>query len=203
MMVAIEIIVTMKKLTLTILALLSANFAAFAVVDLGAAASHTPYDAYMHPVKQVLSSLSGASAPIDKVDALMSQGRNFRYSFTEPYEAALPSVTAQTHAGDCKAKALWLCDQLGDQNVRFVVGKMHANSKLSHAWVMWQHEGRWFVLDCTNTSRPIAADSLRSTDYVPLFSWSKNGVYRHANGLQMVSAIAGKHNTPVAANTER
>ena len=202
MMVAIEVIARMKTIA-ALFALLSLNLAAFAVVDLGSSASHTPYDAFMHPVKQVLGSLSGDSAPLDKVNALMAQGRNFRYSFTEPYEAALPAVTAQTHAGDCKAKALWLCDQLGDQNVRFVVGKMHANSKLSHAWVMWQHEGRWFILDCTNTSRPIAADSVPASDYVPLFSWSKNGVYRHANGLQMVAAIAGKHNTPVADNNER
>ena len=193
----------MTKLALTLLALLSANLASFAVVDLGAPSAHTPYDAYMHPVKEVLGSLSGSSASMERVNALMAQGRNFRYSFTTPYEAALPSVTAQVHAGDCKAKALWLCDQLGDQNVRFVVGKMHANSKLSHAWVMWQNNGRWFVLDCTNTSRPIAADSLRPTDYVPLFSWSKNGVYRHTTGLQMVAAIAGKHNSPVASNTER
>jgi hypothetical protein len=192
----------MKKLALSVLSLLLAQVASFAVVDLGAATSRTPYDAYMHPVKQVLGSLPGQSASLDKVNALMQQGRNFRYSFTTPYEAALPSVTAQTHAGDCKAKALWLADQLGDQNVRFVVGKMHANSQLSHAWLMWQHDGRWFILDCTNTSRPIAADSVPATDYVPLFSYSKNGEYRHANGLQMVAIASGKR-SPVASNSDR
>jgi hypothetical protein len=192
----------MKKLTLSVLGLLLAQVASFAVVDLGAAASRTPYDSYMHPVKEVLGTLPGQTASLDKVNSLMREGRNFRYSFTTPYEAALPSVTAQTHAGDCKAKALWLAEELGDSNVRFVVGKMHANSQLSHAWLMWQHDGRWFILDCTNNSRPIAADSVRSTDYVPLFSWSKNGVYRHASGLQMVAIASGKR-SPVASNTER
>src|SRR4051812_36367254 len=114
----------MKSL-LAIAVLFASSLAAFAGVDLGANASHTPYDAYMQPVKRVLGSLDGATPSLERVQALMREGRNFRYSYTEPYEAALPNVTAATRAGDCKAKALWLCDQLGDKNARFVVGKAH------------------------------------------------------------------------------
>ncbi len=190
----------MKTALASLLFLLTAKLAALAVVDLGTSAGFTPYDAYMRPVKQVLSNLSGDGADMDKVRSLMREGRGFRYSYTDPYNAALPSVTAATHAGDCKAKALWLCDRLNDQNVRFVVGKTSTRAKLSHAWVMWQHEGRWWILDCTNTSNPIAADRVPSSQYIPLYSWSKNGEYRHTSTQMLLSADAtASHSVPVAS----
>ena len=156
----------MKKALFAIFSFLAIHAAAVAGVDLGSATSHTPYDAYMQPVKQVLGSLDGASPDMARVEALMRQDHNFRYSFTTPYVAATPAVTSATKSGDCKAKALWLCDQLGDKNVRFVVGKAHSNSKMSHAWVLWQHEGRYWILDPTNYSRPIAADTVSNKDFI-------------------------------------
>jgi hypothetical protein len=175
---------------------------AFAGVDLGNNANSTPYDAYMSPVRQVLSSAGGSEAELKKVQALMRTGRNFRYSYTSknPYEANLPEVTARTKAGDCKAKALWLINQLDDSNVRFVVGKAHYGAKLSHAWVLWRESAtsKWYILDCTNNSRPIAADTVRRDDYIPLYSWGKGGVYRHAAVDIGLAAVAGKR-TPVAA----
>jgi hypothetical protein len=188
------------KIAIFSLLLFSARLAS-AVVDLGAPAGFTPYDAYMHPVKQVLNGLTGESADMDKVRALMREGRNFRYSYTDPYNAALPAVTAATHAGDCKAKALWLCDQMNDQNVRFVVGKTNVHAKLSHAWVMWQHEGRWWILDCTNTSMPIPADRVPNSQYIPLYSWSKSGEYRHASTQIGLADVATTRNVPVASQT--
>jgi hypothetical protein len=194
----------MKTLSLLTLGLLSLGFSAFAgsaSVDLGSAAARTPYDSYMQPVKQVLGSLDGSAPTMDKVQALMRQGRGFFYSYTTPYVAQTPEVTAQTHAGDCKAKALWLCNQLGDSNVRFVVGKAHYGAKLSHAWVLWREasSGRWFVLDCTNNSRAVAADSLHSDEYIPLYSWSKSGTYRHAATQIGMAAVAGKRTAPGVA----
>ena len=144
----------------------------------------------------------GEGASLDRVKALMRVGRGFRYSFTEPYTAALPSVTATLRAGDCKAKALWLCDQLGDENVRFVVGKARISSRISHAWVMWQHEGRWWILDCTNTSIPIPADRVARNEYIPLYSWSKGGTFRHSGTQMFAATVAGKQNSPVAAASQ-
>src|ERR1700694_5469600 len=92
-------------------------------LDLGAPASITPYDPYMSPVKHVLTQLGTVDNSLDRVRQLMHVGRAFRYSFTSPYVAATPNVTATTRAGDCKAKALWLADQLNDSHVRFVIGK--------------------------------------------------------------------------------
>jgi hypothetical protein len=191
----------MKTLSLLALGLLSLGFSATAGVDLGSSASRTPYDSYMQPVKHVLGSLDGAAPTMDKVQALMRQGRGFFYSYTTPYVAQTPQVTASTHAGDCKAKALWLCDQLGDSNVRFVVGKAHYGAKLSHAWVLWREasSGRWYVLDCTNNAKPVAADSLRSDEYIPLYSWGKSGAYRHAATTIGMAAVAGKRPAPGVA----
>ena len=91
---------------------LAAAASASAGLDLGVPASSTPYEPYMRPVKQVLSDLSGASTDLNRVKSLMKQGRSFRYSFTEPYLATLPEVTARTKSGDCKAKTLRV-SQLG------------------------------------------------------------------------------------------
>ncbi len=183
--------------------LLVAKLSASAGADLGFATSRTPYDAFMRPVRQVLGSLEGDGSSMDRVQGLMRTGRGFRYAFTEPYTAALPAVTASLHAGDCKAKALWLCDQIGDENVRFVVGKARSTSKLSHAWVMWKDEGRWWILDCTNLSRPIPADSVPRNQYIPLYSWSKTGTYRHeATDLFAAGTVAGSRGGPVASRNQ-
>lgn len=183
-------------------ALLLAATSAPAAFDVGTRAAATPYEPYMRPVKQVLGSLDGQKASMDRVTKLMKVGYGFRYSFTEPYVAALPEVTAKLRAGDCKAKSLWLVDQMGDRNVRYVIGKARRNSKISHAWVMWNDGRRWWILDPTNTSRPIAAERTGPNEYIPLYSYDSASAYRHAATTMMtVSTTAGK--TPVAAQRAR
>ena len=180
--------------------LLLARATTLAEVDLGIPAGNTPYDRYMSPVKQVLCSLRHQSTDIRRAEDLLRVGHNFRYSFTDPYTAALPSVTAQTHSGDCKAKSLWLVDQLGDANVRFVIGKARASSKISHAWVMWNDGQAWWILDPTNASRPIPAASAPRNEYIPLYSWARNGSYRHTATATGVTAVASKtHRAPASA----
>ena len=176
---------------------------AFAAFDLGASAGSTPYDPYLHPVKQVLGSLQGSHASLDRVKELMRTGRSFRYSFTEPYTAQLPAVTARTRTGDCKAKSLWLADQLGDRNVRYVIGKATRTSKISHAWLMWNDGSRWWVLDPTNTSRPIAAESTSKNDYIPLYSYDTARSYRHAGLGGAVAGVATKDSSVAAKKTSR
>lgn len=178
--VFIRIMVHSKSLIFA-LVLAGSQFAALAHtnVDLGAPAAATPYDPYMTPVKQVLTHLATTDNSMDRVRSLMHEGRAFRYSFTSPYVAATPDVTAATRSGDCKAKALWLADQLNDASVRFVIGKARRTSQMSHAWLLWQHENRWWILDCTNNWDPIPADRVSSTQYIPYYSFAKNGEFRH------------------------
>jgi hypothetical protein len=148
-------------------------------VDLGSPAAGTPYDPYMTPVKHVLTHLTAEENSMDRVRSLMHEGRSFRYSFTSPYVAATPDVTAATRSGDCKAKALWLADQLNDENVRFVIGKARRASQMSHAWLMWEHDNHWWILDCTNNWEPVQADRVSSNQYIPYYSFAKNGEFRH------------------------
>jgi hypothetical protein len=159
-------------------------------LDLGSPASDTPYDAYMTPVRQVLTHLSSDEAPMDRVRRLMREGRAFRYSYTSPYVAATPDVTQTTRAGDCKAKALWLADQLNDASVRFVIGKARRSSQMAHAWLLWQHDNQWWILDCTNNWDPVPADHVSSSQYIPYYSFAKHGEYRH-RATQLTYAQAG------------
>jgi transglutaminase-like putative cysteine protease len=153
---------------------------ALSALDLGFPAGATPYEPYMRPVKQVLGALDGNAPSMDRVKGLLKEGKSFRYSFTEPYVAANPSVTARTRSGDCKAKSLWLMNEIGDPSVRYVIGKARRTSKISHAWVMWNDGSRWWILDPTNTSKPIPADKTSRNEYIPLYSYDQKGCYRHA-----------------------
>jgi hypothetical protein len=172
--------------------LLCSTFSALAAVDLGDATSGTPYDRYMAPVRQVFDSMHSEGASMESVQALMRQGRGFRYAHVEPFLPALPQQTAARRCGDCKDKALWLIDQMHDGSARFVIGKLKRGAAVSHAWVMWQHEGRWWILDCTMNSAPIAADRAGDNEYVPLYSFSKTAAYRHTGKAGLVSAVAAK-----------
>ena len=196
MVIIVILLHPMNKLS-NLISLASAAFLALvasssAALDLGAPASSTPYEPYMRPVKQVLGSVSSSKADLNKVKELMKVGRGFRYTFTEPYLAALPSVTASTRSGDCKAKSLWLINQLGDKNVRYVIGKARSTSKISHAWVMWNDGSQWWILDCTNTSKPIPASSVSSSEYIAMYSYDSNRAYTHSGAQAFASGVASK-----------
>jgi len=195
--------VHMKTTILSLAVLLLTKLATFAVVDLGTTTEHTPYDRYMAPVKDVLSSMHGEGATMDKVQAAMRQGRAFRYAHNEPYVPAMPQETAARHTGDCKDKALWLMDQIQDPSARFVIGKMTRGARMSHAWVMWQHDGQWWILDCTMLSRPIPAEKAGSNEYVPLYSYSRSTAYRHSDKVGLTADVAGKNQSPVAAKATK
>ena len=192
----------MSKLTFLIL-FLSAITGFTAEVDLGRPSRSLPYDRYMGPVRTVLGSLENRKAGMADAIQLMKQGRSFRYRFDDPYVAAMPSVTARQREGDCKDKALWLCDQLNDASVRFVIGKTSPRARISHAWVMWQHEGRWWVLDCTLKTAPIAVDTLPADRYIPLYSYAKNRSYNHTSTPMHVAAVSTRKNATVAFKTRR
>ncbi len=192
------------KLLSFALALVSAGSLFAKPVDLGSTAGYTPYDAYMRPVKRILSAVPNQKADMDRVAQLMQQGRSFRYVHSDPYNPMLPAETARRRSGDCKDKALWLCDQLKDSSARFVIGKMKRSSNISHAWVMWQTEGRWFILDCTLNWKPIPMENVSQGDYVPLYSYAKTGTYRHAaTSLMLASTATANASVASVASTRR
>ena len=121
---------------------------------------------------------------------LMKEGRRFKYCVCDPYRADPPALTESRRAGDCKSKALWLLDSLGDRHALFVIGKAEKRARTSHAWVYWRYDDRWWILDCTERADPIAADSVSSDRYVPYYSFGKDGAFRHkATRLMLTGAI--------------
>ena len=192
--------IAMKKTILSLALLLGGKLASFAAFDAGTRSDYTPYDRYMSPVRTVLSHLTQHKPSMEEVKKLMIEGRNFRYRMENPYVAAMPQTTASKRSGDCKDKALWLCSQLGDGNVRFVIGKTAPGVSISHAWVMWENEGRWWLLDCTLRRAPILADELPTNRYIPLYSYSKGSTFRHAATQVGLAQVASKRKSPVASN---
>lgn len=160
----------------------------------------TPYDRYIGAVRTVIENAAGRAHSVAAACTYMREARAFRYSTRDPYRADPPAVTAARHEGDCKSKALWLYDQLGDPTALFVIGKVMKGAKSSHAWLYWRHDSRWWILDPTNRSAPIAADSVARDRYVPYYSFGKGGTYRHpATQLLLAKDIAVAH-TPVVAH---
>jgi len=139
----------------------------------------TPYDPYCRPVSAVLQRLDGSAPSFETVAALVRQGFSFKYSFDTPYVAAMPEVTAARHAGDCKAKSLWLASRMNDRDLRYVIGKARSTSKISHAWLMWKSQGRWWILDPTNAAEPIPADAVGRDEYLVSYSYDRTGSYIH------------------------
>jgi hypothetical protein len=166
--------------------------------------SFTPYDRYMGTVRSVINHLETHPANMSLACQLMEEGRHFQYVTADPYTANPPRVTEMVQAGDCKAKALWLYNCLGDANALFVIGKTTRGSHTSHAWVYWRNENRWWILDCTNRSQPILADSVPQDRYVPYYSYGRSGTYRHqATRLLITPGNSDSGEAAVAAQTGR
>jgi hypothetical protein len=139
----------------------------------------TPYDRYFGSVREVVANLEPQRATMAEASHLMKVGYSFSYVTRDPYRPDPPKLTEAQRAGDCKSKALWLYDNLGDASALFVIGKAEKNLRTSHAWVYWRSGGCWWILDCTDRLDPIVADSVSSDRYVPYYSFGKNGTYRH------------------------
>lgn len=140
----------------------------------------TPYDRYFGSVRAVIASLDSQRATMAHACHLMKVGYSFRYVTRDPYRPDPPKLTESLRAGDCKSKALWLFDNLGDANALLTIGKAEKSSGTSHAWVYWRSGGRWWILDCTDRLDPISADSVSSSRYIPYYSFGKSGTFRHA-----------------------
>jgi hypothetical protein len=153
---------------------------ALAVRELGLQPTgFTPYDRYLGPVRTVIADVPDRGNSIAAACSFMREAHAFRYATRDPYRADPPVVTAARHEGDCKSKALWLYDRLGDPSALYVIGKVAKGARASHAWVYWRYEARWWILDPTNRATPVAADSVPRDRYVPYYSFGKDGAFRH------------------------
>ncbi len=171
---------------------LSSLFSLHAKPELAAARrASTPYDRYMGSVHRVLQSLNGGKPGMDRVAALLREGYSFRYVHDTPYVAPMPAETAARRAGDCKGKSLWLADRMNDPSVRYVIGKARHDSPISHAWLMWRYNNRWWILDPTNSPNPIPSDRVGPSEYQIHYSYTRSGTFRHDAYAARRRAVAG------------
>lgn len=148
--------------------------------DLGQPTSSTPYDRYLGPVRTTMSSLGNNKPPMDVVKEYVRTGRSFRYYMKDPYVPQTPAETEATHAGDCKAKSLWVAYKMDDQSLRFVVGRARAESSMLHAWLLWKEPSGWWILDATKFSTPLEVNRLGPQEFISFYSYSAKGEFVHA-----------------------
>lgn len=150
--------------------------------DPGKPTSSTPYDGYLGPMRVVFSHLGNNDPDLATVTSLVREGKGFRYYFNsaQPYEPQSPEVTEKIHAGDCKAKSLWLAYKMDSHDVRYVIGKARAVSTIAHAWLVWKGPDGWLILDATNFSTPLVPERLSPSEFIPMYSYTATGKYLHS-----------------------
>src|SRR3954462_14262170 len=169
----------MKITTLVAAAIfLAGNFAMGQ--DLGKPTSKTPFDAYLGPMRSVLSSLGSNHPEVPQVEGYVKVGRGFRYYMKNPLVPQTPEETETSRAGDCKAKSLWVAYKMDDHTLRFIVGRAHASSGMNHAWLLWKGPSGWLILDPTLLSTPIDVSRVGPNEYTPRYSYSASGKFVHA-----------------------
>ena len=160
-------------------------------MDPGVPVPKTPYAQLSVAARETLCGARGR-ATFSEVRAEMAEAHRFRYVFTDPYIPKAPSKTAVDQCGDCKDKALWLASRLGDRTIRFVIGRVRPESRISHAWLNWQDSaGKWWVLDPTNYSSPIPEKSIKSNGYRPTYSF--DGARNYAHGGARTTAVGARY----------
>lgn len=164
-------------------------------------ARHTPYDLYMGPVFEVFSRMGSDSPALERVRELMQQALSFEYKMEDPLRPLHPAETSKRRAGDCKAKALWLCQQMNDATVLYVIGRVSPDSPINHAWLQWRKGEQWYVLDATNTAEPLPIEQLGYDRYTPLYAFGKAGALRF-QPAQMASSprTASSSGRPLAVS---
>lgn len=155
-------------------------------------AKYTPYDLYLGPVFKVLSEVGSDSPELEKVIALMREAHSFEYKMEDPLRPLTPAETARRRAGDCKAKALWLCKEMNDASILYVIGKVSHDSLINHAWLQWRKGDQWYVLDATNSCQPMPAEHLGHQSYIPIYAFSKEGAVRFRPRLMQQHASSAK-----------
>ncbi len=139
----------------------------------------TPYEPHVQRVRITLASLPEKRATLAEVERLTRIGYGFRYRRSHPYIPRPADEVELTGYGDCKDKALWLATRLGDDSVRFVIGKLSRGARESHAWLEWQSGGVTWILDPTIRSIPRQKRTFSENEYIPLWSYTKDAAWRH------------------------
>jgi hypothetical protein len=157
--------------------------------------AYTPYDHQMERVQPVLASPPGSTIDglsFALVNEWMIELRAMPYRYSREWRT--PFEVENAKAADCKGKALALYDRMllnGATNVRFVIGKRHANDSLTHAWVEWETEMGTILLDPTfNWTAAIKANDQRS--YIAFYGYEGAHKYQAVSSLLVGRTFAAR-----------
>ena len=133
----------------------------------------------MRIVRQTLACLPPSHVDYGKAAVLVRTSYRFQYRRTHLYVPRPAAEVEATGFGNCKDKALWLAERLGDNSGRFVIGLAYHYSTLNHAWLEWRSGGVTWILYPTLHSAPRQRWQMAPGRFIPLWSYTNDGAWRH------------------------
>lgn len=135
----------------------------------------TPYDAQMSRISRVMQAGTSAAQTLqlDQVNQWMRGLKRIPYQYTSTWKT--PEELQATRSGDCKAKALslyYLMKSKGATNVMFVIGRRTGSSQGTHAWLLWETQGKVWLLDPTDESSAVESSGFGTDEYVPHYAYN-------------------------------
>ncbi len=95
-----------------------------------------------------------------------------------------PAEVESGAPADCKGKAVALYERMhahGANNIRLVIGKRTATSRVTHAWISWETGDGTYVLDPTINWTAFRAEEVGNRNYIPYYAYAGNQKYRAAS----------------------
>ncbi len=169
---------------LSLMALQNSGVAAYMTLQV------TPYDKQMADIQNVLhlKTRSGVVVDYSEVMSWMRQIRNYQYSRSQTWNS--PERTEKRRAGDCKDKALLLLSYFKKQgcgDVKLIIGKQSKDSRETHAWVEWKHNGQWIILDPTFDRKPILDPG--EGEYIEEYAFIGGRKYAYASDEMLLAGL--------------
>lgn len=145
----------------------------------------TPYDRQMSRIRPVLlAGKPGARSQVSlaTVNQWMEDLRGIPYGYHLEWKT--PAEVTSGQPADCKGKAVALYERMharGANNVRLVIGKRAATSRMTHAWLVWETDEGEFVLDPTFNWMACRSETLGDRAYLPLYAYAGSKKFRAAD----------------------
>ncbi len=172
----------LKRVLVTLLALLGLSCISCFAEPFLLTVKATPYDSQMIRIRPILVSerhSDRGKVSLQIVNHWIEELRSIPYGFTKAWKT--PAETGSGAPADCKAKAVALYDRMkehGATDMRLIIGKRTSTSRSTHAWVEWETDGGKYVLDPTINWMACRSGDLRASSYVPYYAFVGARKYR-------------------------
>jgi len=169
-----------RSLSFLFVALISGGLGAVAQAQLQQVSS-TPYDRQMTPVRNILEQRTQGNGDISltELNSYMRELRSIPYQYSLNWKT--PEQVQSEFKADCKAKAIALYSilkQRGVGDVRLVIGMRTKRSKITHAWLEMDQNGKTYLLDPTYYNRIRTLSDERRGNYVQNYAYEDGKKFR-------------------------